>query len=294
MNELRCKCLTASSGLKCHNKAINGGYCGKHQKCKTIWNSHQLMQQHEQPQCNCTNAKTGNQCKNKTLDGSLYCGVHKKCKTSFTHRDSPRAAHRDSPRAAHRDSPIAAHRDSPRAAHRDSPRAAHRDSPKAERRESRAPKAERRDVMMSPHLDNLFSPKAERRDVMMSPHLDNLFSPKAERRESRAPKAERRESLSPKAKHHTGLFDKWQNVSPKNPFDAPNDNPESGLLGRSPSAHHKSPKNPIPHTLKHPAAWPMPPPKSDHAEGAGGGFFGNLFNFWKTKKGSSKGGSGKR
>ena len=82
MNELKCKCLTASSGLRCRNKAKVGGYCGKHKKCKQIWNSHQLDHVIKLPspvhnECGCMTV-AGARCKLKPQHGNIFCGRHKK------------------------------------------------------------------------------------------------------------------------------------------------------------------------------------------------------------------------
>jgi len=108
MNELKCKCLTASSGLRCRNKAKSGGYCGKHKKCKQIWNSHQLDHVIKLPspvhnECGCMTV-AGSRCKLKPQHGNIFCGRHKdgKCKKAWLsppHVSPPRIHHVSPPRA---------------------------------------------------------------------------------------------------------------------------------------------------------------------------------------------------
>jgi hypothetical protein len=198
MNELKCKCLTASSGLRCNNKAKAGGYCGKHKKCKTNWNSHQLMKNpvHNSNRCICTNATTGNQCINKTLHDSFYCGVHKKCKTTFKLKE----AHRESPKAERKAIMTSPPRAQKAESYKDnqinySPSVfatqVNKYVPRQKQVEDimfnpsllakNAPKTARE---QSPWLMKVKSPKAAQEDVMYSPHLDNLFLQKTAREQS--------------------------------------------------------------------------------------------------------------
>ena len=187
MNELKCKCLTASSGLRCNNKAKAGGYCGKHTKCKTNWNSHQLMKNpvHNSNQCICTNAKMNKQCIHKTLHDSLYCGVHKKCKTTF----KP-ASIRESLSARLKLSPSALPRETPKAASYKDNQINYSPSVFASQINKYVPRQKQvEDIMFnpsllaknareqSPWLMKVKTPKTAHEDVMYSPHLNNLFSP---------------------------------------------------------------------------------------------------------------------
>jgi len=242
MTELKCKCLTASSGLRCNNKAKVGGYCGKHTKCKTNWNSHQLMENpvHNSNQCICTNAKTKKQCTNKTLRDSLYCGVHKKCKTTFkltSHRESPLAQLKLSPKAeSYKDNQInyspslfatQVNKYVPRQKKVEDIMFNPSLLAKNARRESPKPAREQ-----SPWLMKVKSPKAAREDFMYSPHLDNLFSPKTAREQSPWLMPVK----SPKVGHSSDLFVSPLKGSPSRQRQSHKISYKN-LLGLSPSPH---------------------------------------------------------